>query len=258
MRCILFFQIETEHPYFSGKPADLIVLPDNQTIKLLKNRHFFIKKTAKGIKVLLLMNEESKALPALEINDVLVFNVFPISDSVRELTDTSTVENGNMMLFSNEGSGMGNVGLVQSETLQKGMFRGFPAMARVEIKGSEVALGANVPPPLYRVLFNSKSIKWKYYLLSNPENTGIVIESRDEQLKFEQVEIKDGISDEILTSLMSNFPDTQLLIYESGTAIPYMSKPIKDIKLMQNGEVLIKHLPNPQLHDRGIQIIKIK
>lgn len=259
-----FFQIEIVHDYFLGQIADLILLPEAQTKRLLEKQRFLIKKTGKGIKVLIPENEENTVISGLEPNDVFVFHVFPTSDSVQEFTDTSEVENGKVMLFTNDGLGTENVELVKSETVQEGKFQGFPAIARVEIKASEVTTEINSISPVYQVVFNSKSIKWKYYFLANTDVTNIAIDTKDEQLQFNELEIKDDTSDQIITSLRLNFPDTKILVFESNTSIPSSSKPIKDIKLVQKDSViqadstLIKHLPNPKSSDQGIQIIKIK
>ncbi|MBQ4820707.1 hypothetical protein [Aquimarina sp. MMG016] len=260
-----FFQIEIVHHYFLDEIADLILLPEAQTRRLLEKQHFLIKRTGKGIKVLIPEKEKNTILSGIESNDVFVFHVFPTSDSVLEFTDTSGFENDKMMLFTNERLGVDNVELVRSETVQEGKFKGFSAMARVEIKASEVITDINVTSPVYQVVFNSKSIKWKYYFLANPDDSNIVIDAKDEQLQFKELEIKeDDTSDQIITSLRLNFPDTKILVFESNTSIPSSNKPIKDIKLIQKDSViqadstLIKHLPNPKSSDQGIQIIKIK
>ena len=256
MRYSVLFQIEIVHPYFLDATADLIILPDAQTAKLLASQRFSIKRTTNGILILKVVNEAVLSLPMIAAS-VFVFTVFPTSNNVKELTDTSMVESGNMFLFSNEKISKGSLALTKSETLQKGNYQNFPAMARVEIKGKEITSQPNGLPPIYKVPFQSKKIKWKYYFVSNSHRTAIGIEARDSPFDFNELAISEDTSDKIINSLRINFQQDQIVVFESSTAIPYTSKPKKNINLMQNGAVLIKHLPNPTVEDQGIQIIKI-
>lgn len=256
MRYHVFFQIELVHPYFSGNVTDLIILPDAQTALLLSSQRFIIKKTTNGIMVLKVVDDEVLSLPMLE-EAVFVFSVFPTSDAVREFTDTSMVETGKMLLFSNKELSTGDLELTKSETLQKGKYQNFPAIARVEIKGGEITSQPNGSSLLYKAHFQSKAIKWRYYFVSNSKTTDLAIATRDQQLKFNPLEIKEDSSDQIVQSLLLHFQDTQIVVFESSIDIPYSKTPIKNINLIQNGSVLINHLPNPEVQDYGIQIIKI-
>ncbi|NHN24065.1 hypothetical protein FIA58_000110 [Flavobacterium jejuense] len=257
MRYRVFFQIEIVHPYFSTAAADLIILPDAQTTLFLSKQRFLIRRTINGIKILRAINENDEKLTAIEVENVFVFNIFPTSENVREFTDTSMVETGKMLLFSNEGLSKGNVELMKSKTFQEGKYQNFPAIARVEIKGGEIISQSNGSPHLYKALFQSRAIKWKYYFVSNSKTTDLAIATRDQQLKFTQLEIKEDFSDKIVQSLTLNFQDTKIIVFESNIDIPYSKTPIKNINLKQNGLILINHLPNPEVQDNGIQIIKI-
>ncbi|WP_130734440.1 hypothetical protein [Flavobacterium sp. J27] len=256
MRYSVCFQIEIVHPYFSDNVSDLIILPDAETALLLSSRRFIIKKTANGIMILKVVNE-SVLTDAVLKDSVFVFTIFPTSHTVREFTDTSMVEMGNMLLFSNEELSKGDLELTKLETRQKGYYQNFPALARVEIKGEEIISQLNGSPLMYKVIFQSKAIKWKYYFVSQSEATDLTITSREEQLKFIQLEIKEDFSDKIVQSLRLNFKETQIIVFESNHNIPYSKTPIKNINLKQNGLILINHLPNPAVQDNGIQIIQI-
>jgi len=259
-----FFSITIEHSYFSGGPADLIVYPEEKTRKLLEKQGFLLKRTGTGIKVLLPMRDNNRVFPVLTADDLFAFHVLPTSGTVREFTDISEIEEDNMILFTNEGLDIGTIELIKSETVKEEVFQNFPALAKIEIKGNQITTDVNGTPPVYKAIFDSKSIKWKYYLLSKSGATDIAVETRGDQLQFNELEIGNNSLDPIITSLRLNFPDTKIAVFESSVAIPFSSKSIKDIKLIQRDSVtqtdsiLMKHLPNPSIYDQGIQIIKIK
>ena len=236
----------------------MVLIPEKQTLKLLRGQHFLEKKTAGGIKVLIPVDQESNALPIINPDDVFAFNVFPTSGIFSEFTDISTVSNDKILRFSNEGLGTDTLELAVSEATKEGMFNGFPAIAKIEIQLSEVSSGLDGLPPVYQAVFKSKSVRWRYYFVSSTGTTNLTIEQRDEQLIFNELEIQNDTSDKIAASLRLNFPDTQLVVFESSASIAYSNRAIKNIQLLRNGDVVIQHLPNPDVGDDGIQIIKVK
>lgn len=256
MRYKEFLQVEIAHQYFASDLAGLVLVPQERTLKFLRGQHFLVKRTARGIKILVPINEEGQALPIVDDGDVLAFDVFPTSGIVGEFTDDSALSHGKVLLFTNEGLGEGELELFVSETTAGETFEDFPVIAKIEIKASEVDL--NGPAPIYRAIFKSKSVKWRYYFVSNPGTTGLDVKERNGQLTFNEVILQDERSDQIATSIRLNFPGTQLVVFESDTSIPYSNKAIKNIQLLQNENVVIKHLPNPDAIDHGIQIIQIR
>lgn len=253
-----FFSIGIEHSYFSGVAADLVLIPVPETEKLLKKRGLLLKKTATGIRCLVGIDEENTGFFEKIQNDVFAFYVFPISDTVREFTDMSKVKEGEMMFFTNEKLRKNQVELVASEIEQEGACQRFPALAKVEIKGSEMNSEGDGTSFTYQVQFTATAIKWKYYFISNTDDSTITLESRDEQISFNEMIIDENSTDQIITSMQLNFPNTQIKAFESNDLVPCTSKPIKNIKLIKNGDVLINHLSNPKKEQNGIQIIKIK
>ncbi len=253
-----FFSITIEHSYFTGETADLVLTPVVETEELLKRRGLLLKKTTTGIRCLVGIDKENTDFSEKIQNDVFAFYIFPTSDTVREFTDMSTVEEGKMMLFTNEKLHKKQVGLVASAIDQEGTCQGFPALAKVEIKGSEMQLEEDSMSFTYQIQFAAKAIQWKYYFISNTDDPNITLESRDEQISFNEMIISENTTDQIVTSLRLNFPNTQIKAFESKDLVPYSNKPIKNIKLIKNGDVLMSHLPNPKEEQNGIQIIKIK
>ncbi len=186
-----------------------------------------------------------------------VFYVFPTSNNIREYTDTSGFEDGKMILFTNEGLESNTSLLSQSKKEQEGIYKGFPAMASIKIIEREVISSATISTPVYRAVFNTKSIKWKYYFVSSLSTSDITIKTKNEQLSFNKLKTEETTSDQIVNALELNFPNHQIFAFESNNTIPYSDTPIKDIRLIQGDTIFIKHLPNPQTEDEGVQIIRI-
>ncbi|GAA4276740.1 hypothetical protein [Aquimarina mytili] len=253
-----FFHIEIIHPYFSGIPKDLILVADNETKKRLISLGCLLKKESGRIKVLAPFDEEGTTFPVLGENDAFTFYIYPTSGSIQEVTDFSAIEKGNMISFTNLQQPLDSSELISTQIEKKGTFQGFPALANIIIAGNKINTEPIGESAKFKAIFRAKSIKWKYYFVSNSQDTNVRLESRDEQIRFHEISIDQNISDQIISSLQLNFPNSQIRVFESRDAIPYSSKPIKNIKLLQNEDVLISHLPNPRAQQQGIQIIKIK
>lgn len=258
MRYKEFFQIAIDHQYFPDGLTNLILLPDENTVKFLERRSFVIRRTAQGLQVLVQVDEDGNMLPTTSPDEVLAFNVFPTCGDFREFTDLPTVGDDKVLLFTNAGLTGDTTELKVGETTAGGVFNGFPTIAKIQIHLTEVSFGTSDFGPVYQTVFKSKSVKWKYYFVSNPESAGFVVEDRGKRMLFSEIDIGGDTADQIATSLKLNFPDAGLIAFESNSPITYSKKAIKNIQLLQNSNVIIKHLPNPDVGDNGIQIIKIK
>ncbi|GAA4274019.1 hypothetical protein U6A24_01230 [Aquimarina gracilis] len=253
-----FFHIEIIHPYFSGLPKDLVLVPDNETKKRLNNLGCILRIDVGKIKVLAPIDQESNVFPVLGENDVFTFYIYPTSERIQEITDFSAIKKKNMISFTNLGQPVGNSELMSTQIEQKGVFQGFPSIANIVIAGNKIDTDIIGESARFKAIFKVKSIKWKYYFVSESQDSDVKLESRNEQIHFNEINIDQNTSDQIITSLQLNFPNSHIRAFESKEAIPYSSKPLKNIKLIQNGDVLINHLSNPQEQQQGIQIIKIK
>ncbi|MFD2563171.1 hypothetical protein [Aquimarina rubra] len=253
-----FFEIEVIHPYFSGISADLVLAADIETGKRFIKLGYVLKKTVNGIKVLAPFTRENNSFRDLGEEDNFTFYVYPTSEYTQEITDFSEVEKGNMIFFTNEGQQQNNSELIASQVAQEGFLCGYPALARIVITAAEIDLASLDQSITFRAIFGAKSIKWKYYFVSDTEDSGLSLESRNDQVSFNEIVVDENTTDQIINSIQLNFPNTQVKVFESKDLVPYSRKPIKNIKLLQNGDVLINHLPNPQKEKNGIQIIRIK
>ncbi|WP_340200039.1 hypothetical protein [Ascidiimonas sp. W6] len=252
-----FFQIAINHPYFSDNQMELVVIPEASTLKFLRKQQFVVKNTAKGLKILVPVDSEGDRLPVLKLGDALSFDVFPTTGSFGEVTDTSMADSGNILLFTNEQLENDSEKLTVSEITGDQILNGYAAIAKIKIGLHKVNFDLDKQPPLYQVVFKPKLVKWKYYILSNTETTKLEIKDRSEQLTFTELKNQEEASDKIANSLMLNFPKKQVFVFESTIAINYSNKILKNIQLLKNDHIIIKHLSNPDIRNKGIQIIKI-
>lgn len=248
-----FFHIEIKHPYFSGMPEDLILEVESETKKRLNTLSFLIKKTVTGIRILAPVHKEYNDISSLEEEDIFRFYIYPTSEYIYEITD---IEKGYMIPFTNKELKTNSFDLKASQTIRREMFHGFPTLARIEIAGKKVADSLGENPPKFLATFKAKSVKWKYYFVTNPEDT-IKLESRDEQISFNELVIEKNTLDQITTSLQLTFPNAQITVFESNDEIAYTQKPRKNIKLFKGDNQLIAHLPNPKIINQGVQVLNI-
>lgn len=252
------FQLNIVHPYYSKEKMDLVIIPDIQTARFFKKRGL-LKNTGNGLKILGLTDRDNNLFPISEQHRILKFNIFPTSSDVLTITNTTSTKKGEIMLFTNGGMNKEDTELIKGITDSHATYNGFPVMAQVEIQMDEINNN-----PTYEIVFETKSVKWKYYLLSSEieqdfEPIDFTVVDGMERLQFNRMNNDDEILDDVAKSLKSIFPEpNKVMVFESDSMIPYSSSPRKNIQLKKNDVMLIHHLPNPQPKDKGIQIIKIK
>lgn len=240
------FSIKIGHKYFSQKIEHIHIEPAKETIKLLKQKHFLQKNTTEGIKVFMIDDAEKKI-------ELLSFYVFITSNDIKEITKINSDVVGEIPLFFNEKNDSGVLNLKQSVPDDGVSYKGFKAVAKIVIDIAEI----NDDIPEYQLVFNTKSIKWKYYFVTNKNESNLEITSLDEQLDFKELPDKDQESKANVASLQLIFPDAQITVFESNNEIGYTQKPRKNISLFKGDDQLITHLPNPKVIDQGAQVLNI-
>ncbi len=255
-----FFRIEIDHQYFQpGEYAELVIVPDQSTRSLLKGQRFILKEIINGISVLIPVDEAGSAIPGLNADDLFTFKIFPTSNTFRSFTELPDLAEEEILSFTNLTLLENDTQLVSSIANGSGTRYGFPLVADVAIQVSDVLLDANNVPttPKYKVVFNSKAEKWRYYFVSDPETTDFSIQDANEELIFNSVDIQSITEDKIVSSLQSNFPDANLFLFESETPVAFQSQAINKLQLIRNEDVIINNLPNPDTKDINFKIIKI-
>lgn len=251
------FQLEIAHAYYSeGGDAGLTIVADEATQQFMQGRSFLIKPTRAGLRVLMPVDENLVARTTFLPDDVLRFEVYPSSSHFGIVTDTSSLAPGEVLHFSNVGFTESETELAITSVVGRGTHNGFQLCATVAIHIASVLL-AQPQPPRYRATFNTKSEVWKYYFVSEQESTDFKVEDREEKLLFNQVQLGENSSDIVGGALQRNFPQAKVFLFESAASITQSEQAIKNLQLLRDGEVIIQHLPNPDVADAAIKIIKI-
>lgn len=249
------FRIEIDHQYFSANGGDdFVIVPDGPTQALLKGLHFILKSTGKGLQVLIPTDENGN--PKRTLDSALKFAVFPGSTTFHAITDTSGLAADEIFHFSNAGLPATESRLNSSESTESGSLNGFKMIAEVEIQPTAALLSSS-EPVLYQVVFEAKSAKWKYYFVSDHETTDLEIVDIDERLVFNEVNWDDDPTEKVGISLQSRFPEANLFLFESETPISESDQALKNLQLHRDGHVIVKHLPNPDIGDAAMKIVKI-
>ena len=260
MRYREFFRIAIEHQYFlPGEPVELAIMPDQTTQSLLKGRRFIIKNMINGIRVLVPVNEDGSVIPILQPDDLFTFNIFPTSNTFHAFTEVPNLAEGEILNFTNAGLSENDTHLTSSVANGSGTWQGFQMVAKADIQVSNLLLDGNSVPktPGYNIVFSAKAVKWTYYFVSDPETTDLAIQDLNGQFVFNSLDVQNNTSDKILTSLVSNFPDANLFMFESDAPIAFRSQAIKRLQLLRNADVIINHLPNPDIKDINFKIIRV-
>lgn len=254
------FRIVIEHQYFQpGEPIDLTIVPSKDTHRFLTGQRAIIKDIINGVKVLVPVNETGSVLPDLQPDDLFTFKIFPTSNIFHLITDLPDLAKEEILSFTNAGLSDDDTQLTASVAEGNGVYKGFPVVAGATIQVSNLLLDSNNAPktPKYRIVFNPRSEKWKYYFVSDPETADLSIQDLNGQLTFNRVNSETFASDKIASSLQARFPDAGLFLFESDAPIASRSQGIKKIQLLRNLDVIINHLPSPDVEDVNFKIIKI-
>lgn len=252
------FRIDLVHQYFSGGgKGNLTLRPVERTRQLLQGQQAILKATGNGVMLLVPMEESGVARLNLLSKEVLTFEVFSQSNDFHAITDLSDLADGEILGFSNAGLPVGQTELPSVPTGGKGPQNGLLMVATVKIHLSKKLLTIDEAVQ-YKIAFEARSEKWRYYFVTDNETTDLRVEDRSENLQFNNLDLEGGSPDKIGTALNANFPEANVFLFESETAIPFSDQVLKNLQLFRDGHVLIKHLPNPETKDAAVKIIKIQ
>ncbi|UII31377.1 hypothetical protein LVD17_24085 [Fulvivirga ulvae] len=258
MRYSEFFKIEINHQYFEAdEMVEMVMTPDASTLRLLRGQRFLVKPMINGIRILMELDDQGTPRHNLQLGDVLTFEVYPTSNTFHAFTEAPDFGTGEILKFTNLGLSKNETTLAVSVAEGAGSYKGFPIAAKVEITIDKALIAANAAQK-YAMAFSAKSARWKYYFVSDESTSNLTIEDRSQQLRFKSVDLQNDTVDKIIMALRSNFPHEKLFLFESETPIAFRRRALKNLQLTRNEDVIISHLPNPDLKDRDFKIIQIK
>ncbi|UII24669.1 hypothetical protein LVD15_15245 [Fulvivirga maritima] len=249
----VLFELAIDHQYFSAGRADIAIVPDEKTDRMMRGQHFLMKNTFNGIRVLTPVYDNGDMKPILTKQDHFAFNLYPTSSIFSQVTELPKAEPDKVILYNN--SRIEDEALFLTTTDHSAStFNGYPLVARVEIGVTDQLLAG--VEEVHKVVFNAPAIKWKYYFISEDSAQDLSIEDGSNMLVFNQVDITEQADDPLLMSLKKTFPDLSLSLFESDSPVVASNYAVKKLGLLRGGEVIIKHLPNPGVDDGGVKIIK--
>ncbi len=251
------FGLEIINQYYEDDFQHVVIVPDDATTHFLSRPNLLTKTTKAGIIVWVKTPDEKEELTQVTSEETLRFTIFPVEASFSTFTDIQ-LPTGQVALFSNEALEVGEEVLKRSQTGGGEKLDGIPPVGKVELNLSKISSGEGAQTPYYQAVFPPRSTKWRYYLVANPGTTDLSIEDRGQQLEFNELDIPQDLTDPIAYALRVNFPDTELVVFESTQSIAGTKKGIKNLQLLQNGHLLIRHLPNPAPLNDGVKIIQIR
>lgn len=255
MKYKVFFEVKLEHAYSPTILEYLIMQPRNSSAKLMRGTGLLVKETGGGFKVLIPVNEEGNDIPVFNADENLSFSLYSTSSDFLEFTDFSATNDGDVALFTNQGLSNNSLDLLVSGTGPNARMNGFPEVGQLQIILNEIDAGTDQEAPVYSVRFDAKSIIWKYYFITKDETASLSVKHKNIAFK----KLSGEAVDSVFKRLTTNFSPSGLQIqaFESEEPLACQSSPRKDIQLKNENVTVINHLPNPEVGDRGIKIIRI-
>jgi hypothetical protein len=101
----------------------------------------------------------------------------------------------------------------------------------------------------FRITFQSRKARWKYYIITDKTNGKIALEDKEKAISFDIENPKDLAMDEMAIKLAKQYPHKQCLCFVSSGLIPCQQAARKNIQFHLNGDTVIHSLPNPPLQN---------
>lgn len=256
------FSIELTHGYYqNSQEIGLSILPDSSTIEQVKTGQIILKKMPHGLRGLCPVDESGSIRDSLPT--FWGFEVFPTSNTFHSLTDLPALGPDEGLSFTNTGLGAvdqelaSSIKEIPSTEISIKQTRGFARVAKIEIYPTAILMASNQEKH-YQVTFLTKSAKWKYYFIADQDASEWRIVDLNANLSFVEAGPVEAASDLVVQSLQIQYPDANIILFQSEAPIPFSDQVIRNLQLLREGHVIIKHLPNPESQEEAIKIMKIQ
>ncbi|WP_075341987.1 hypothetical protein [Tenacibaculum agarivorans] len=207
MKYTALFQLKITHEYFSEVIEDIAIVLASETKRIFNSKQFLVKKNTDGIQVLVAENNT-------KLDYVFECYIVPTSDEIKGITKSPNVEDDEIVVYTNDSKG--------TETLHKSIVK---RKETIHVKGYQPLGKVQIRIPkksqTYQINLESRSIKWKYYFITDG-NKELSISSRNDEFAF--VELSE--LDHKISNLQSSFPEAQIKVFESENEISYTQKTI--------------------------------
>ncbi|RLJ79431.1 hypothetical protein [Pedobacter alluvionis] len=247
-----------QHEYFdSGPVPGISISPTEQCKKQLKKFGLLVKTDTGGLGIFKANSPDTGVYATMPSSEVAFDFLFFIADNqFYHYTALSAKKNDEIYLFSNQNANKKNTTTLVSSVVsatELGDITDGPLLGIIRLR-----LNFRLPAKL-RLMFPAPSLKWNYYVITGPLRASLVVDGKLSGILFSKKENTESQSDAIVKALTNNYPKAKVASFKSDKVIALSNQGRKNIQLKNEltNSVIIKHLPNPSLHDNGIQIINL-
>jgi hypothetical protein len=245
------------HEYFNQAYAPGLVLrPSEGCSRLLKKFNMLAKANAGGLTI---FKASTPAVPNVvntpSADIAFDFLIFTADSEFYQYTALGDKKNDEVYLFSNQKTNKNITELAKSivSAVDPGEHTDKPLLGIIRLR-------LNYKDAVELTLsFDARSVKWRYYVLASPTRSSLVVDGKLCGVAFSRKESVTTSADAVVEALTTNYPVAKISFFESDKAVAFNNEGRKNIQLKNelSNAVIIKHLPNPPLHNNGIQIINL-
>lgn len=244
-----FLHIVLEHTYYAnGQCPDFVIVPDEDTQKIIKAHRLLVKAFAHGITVLA-PTRDKEIMILLDPGVILTFRMLLHNDRFYSWTaDVDTYAQKGIPVFEPENSDA--LSLKRWEKNIPGVF-------------GLIRLTASARRKTLRYRFNAKQYHWRYVVITDDETPDAFAVQHDPALPGEKkieflapVNIQEDKIRQLCPQVLTDFPQANKLLIQSKEDVPACQNARKNIRLRKGDLVLIEHLANPQPDDNGLKVIQ--
>lgn len=249
-----FFSIELEHASYDDFPLPLVIDAVKETHAWIKKNGLVVKNKQNGIKLMAPANLELNP----KAGEQLTFLIFPNTSDFSLCTDMDHVSRREMLEFTNKPKKRETYYPLACSVaeLTSDRYRGYKPVAIITLMVNQLKL-KNAPIP-YKASFTAQKYKWKYYFVVQSDTQDLVLEDRQTEVVFTKKDLSKSPSDELAPVLNQAYPEDKVFCFESKTSMLTRVKGRKNLQLKLQDQVLIQHLPNPDLNARGIRVMDLR
>ena len=256
MRYLPLFRLQILHTYYKGTICpDFRIKPSSETKRLIKNHRCVLKHFSNGIQLFIASNESNLPMIPLDNETQFVFELHLNNQDFPLFTDLKKLNQKPSPIFSNFEENDGNSGKLTLQTWESSPSNQ-GAFVQAGIQYLTNWFTSNTLPREFYISFEAKRVKWHYYLVTDKSNASFKIVDQDEApiLLSERKHTNEQPQtlSPIAQRIVSQFPELTLWIFESQAQIPTGETGIKTLQLIQNGESVLNHLPNPSFKNNFI------
>lgn len=239
--------ISLEHAYYaSGQCPDFVIVPDEDTQKIIKAHRLLVKAFSHGITVLAPTKDKKIIIP-VDPAAILTFRMLLHNDRFYSWTaDVDTYAQKGVPVFE-----PGKNDLLSLKRWEKNI----PGVFGL------IRLTVGAKRNKFRYRFNAKQYRWRYVVVTDDEPLDAFTVQHDllgeKKIEFlAPVNLLEDKLRQLCPQVLTDFPQASKLLIQSKGDVPACEHARKNIRLRKGDLVLVEHLANPQPDDNGLKVIK--